>query len=45
MCHPQGTRSQYLAKLRKYVNEFVGNTFKNVTYVFLAVESQFLKLL
>jgi len=26
LCHPQGARSQYLAKLHKYVNAAVGNT-------------------
>jgi len=26
LCHPQGTHSQYLAKLNKYVNAVIGST-------------------
>jgi hypothetical protein len=39
--HPQGVRSQYIAKLHKYVSAAVGNIIYNFTYVFCCCISVF----
>jgi hypothetical protein len=43
LCHPQGPRSQYLAKLHKYVSVVVGGTIYNFSMLFVT-ESHCLKL-